>query len=287
MPYKVDGKDYMSIGETAIRWNKSATFVKTRLDAGLIPFATTKAKHGTADPIKVIPIDFPCPDYDPEKKVHIRPKHRVAVEHPVAPENGFPALHRNAEGAVAPAKIDKTAEEVSCADCPHQVDKTHKCYGLARYDNGETGEGFYGCHRIGRKVHPLKEWTRKSDYQPTPTGVEERKNEVPVIHIEKPVPVYEKADIEHKEPVLVNAMPEIVNVEEPKVHIPEPTPSLDEELGAIKAALIELDILAEALKEECEELGAKFDDVTARLDSIIKAREALKKVVEMEVGKSA
>lgn len=258
MPYEVNGKSYMSIQETAIRWDKSATFVKTRLDAGLIPFTTTKAKHGTMDDIRVIPIDFPCPEYDPEKKAHIRPKHRVAVEHPVAPKN-FPALHRNAEGIVAPAKIDKTAEEVSCADCPHQVDKTHKCYGLARYDNGETGEGFYGCHRIGRKVHPLKEWTRKSDYQPTPTGVEERKNEVPVI---------------------VNNPPKPANAESPKVNIPNTEPS------PLKLALVELDLMADVLKTEFEELEAKFDDVTARLDSIIKAREALNKVVEMGVGKS-
>lgn len=260
MPYKVDGKDYMSIGETAIRWNKSASFVRTRLDAGLIPFATTRAKHGTADPIKVIPIDFPCPEYDPEKKAHIRPKHRVAIEHPAAPKNGFPALHRNADGAVAPAKIDKEAEEVPCADCPHQADKAYKCYGLARYENGETGEGFYGCHRIGRKVHPLKEWTRKSDYAPTPTGVEERKNEVPVI---------------------VNKPPKPANAESPKVNVSEPKPN------QLKLALIELDILAEALKEEFEELEAKFDNITARLDSIINAREALNKVVEMEEKESA
>lgn len=112
-----------------------------------------------------------------------------------------------------------------------------------------------------------KEWTRKSDYQPTPTGVEERKNEVPVICIEKPV--------------LINAEPEIVNVEEPEA----PTPSLDEGLGAIKLALIELDLLAEMLKEEFEDLETRLDNATARRDSVINAREALNKVIEMEAGK--
>lgn len=259
MPYKVDGKDYMSIGETAIRWNKSASFVRTRLDAGLIPFATTRAKHGTADPIKVIPIDFPCPEYDPEKKAHIRPKHRVAIEHPAAPKNGFPALHRNADGAVAPAKIDKEAEEVPCADCPHQADKAYKCYGLARYENGETGEGFYGCHRIGRKVHPLKEWTRKSDYAPTPTGVEERKNEVPSVLIAESKPI----TAPEPEPV------------ETTLPVPE-----DGNEAVFKEAIIRLEALASEMKAEAEELEARFEHLSEQLSEIIKAKEALERIRE-------
>jgi len=71
--------------------------------------------------------------------------------------------------------------------------------------------------------------------------------------------------------------------------IPEelsPEPICSTGLTAIKLALMELDLRTALLEKEIEEMETHFDNITARLDSIIKAREALNKVVEMGVGKS-
>lgn len=256
MAYEVNGIKCMSIPETAKRWGKSVTFVKARIKAGMIPYVMAKPKHGALESIPVVAVDQPCPPHDPEKKKWLNRAEPLKSTEPEPTAGNFPALHRNAEGIVAPAKIDKEAPEVSCADCPHQVDKAHKCYGLARYDNGETGEGFYGCHRIGRKVHPLKEWTRKSDYQPTPTGVQERENEVPVICIEKPAPLHE----------------------EPKKSVLPVPDNQDKDL--FKQAIIRLEAFASEMQAEAEELEGRFELLSEQLSEVMKASGALEKIRE-------
>lgn len=260
MAYEVDGAKHLSIPETAKRWGKSVSFVKARIKAGMVPFALAKPKHGALNNIPVIRADQPCPAHDPEKKKWLNRTGPVKHVEPESVQEGtFPALHRNDAGEVAPSIIDREAEAVSCSDCPHCVDKTRKCYGLSRYDNAETGEGFYGCHRIGRKVLPMKEWTRKSDFAPTPTGVEERKNEVPSVLITEP----KQITATEPEPV------------ETTLPVPE-----DGNEAVFREAIVRLEALASEMKAEAEELEARFEHLSEQLNEIIKAKEALERIRE-------
>ena len=200
-------------------------------------------------------------------------------------EQVFPALGMNALGTVAPKKLEPDLPTVSCADCPHHMDKAKRCYGLTRDakmgSDGAMIYDFYWCHRIGRKVNPMKDWIA-SQPQGTPSKHvtiqapktnwaelleakrhdEEPKGEESVT--QKPEAVEDKPGIVHEEPAIVQA----ATTEDPA-----------KEAGMLSRVLEDLGYQRTLAEEQVDTLKSSLEaahEVLGVIDRAIQALEAVR-----------
>lgn len=207
-------------------------------------------------------------------------------------EQVFPGLGRNADGVPCPQKLQKDLPAVNCSDCPHCADKSKKCYGLTRDakvdEKGNTTYEYWWCHRIGRKVWPLKRWLEPAAPKPY-TGPEiKTANDLPLPqarvtdarHEPKPVQIVAEKAAETPKPTA----PELQNIEKAfgnfknflDTVIVKPSPS------PLHQALLYLESQVASLDEEAAELEVALDSLADRAKKAHAAIEAIKAYEGME-----
>ena len=188
-------------------------------------------------------------------------------------EQIFPALHRNADGAPCPAKVDESKPAVSCADCPHRDKAVSKCYGvtrLAKVVNGKEETKGYSCHRIGRLIVPLPEWLEVIAPKPY-TGPEiKAANDLPL-----PKPQVKDARFKEEAPKsieTVKSYAETARKWSEQVHEVVTGNNTD----YVKLAILDLENEAASLDEEAAEIEARFENIVNRSTKVKQAIAALR-----------
>ena len=151
----IDGKEYMTIGETALRWNTYYTKVADMKKRGLITGMVPSRKRGfQGKPLELIPADLPNPE------PAAVPCDEDDEEMPVAKEIPTPAPIEEP----TPKKLDPTKAPMLCANCPAYslASRKAKCsLGVCSFcysEEGPEGQVYYGCKHNGRLVTPRPEW---------------------------------------------------------------------------------------------------------------------------------
>lgn len=276
-PHIVKGREYMTVYQTAKRWGCSDSFVKERLRDGFIPYIK-QAIGNRKQAINLIPIDAvkPQPKYKPRmtsgRFQAVKPLTMVKCENPdqvkkIAPDF---KLHCDGEGVPCPADIDYQKPEVNCSECPHWTEKSRKCYALAKHLNAEGELKYCSCHRIGRVVIPPEAWLNPGSFMPDLKINEGEIARAAAAHAERPEVRERMKEVADKVMQMVKAA---TDKAEARAAAPTTIPNPDD---AFRAAMLKLDIEAEALKQEAEELEDRFEYVTDRISKISRAADALR-----------
>lgn len=147
----VNGKKYINLKAAAERIDVSYNTIVRRVNKGHIEGAIELRPDNFNQLVTYIPADT-------QLLPGCMKGHRLKRTKKAQPKGAFPERHRDFEGVPVPTVINKEAQSVLCADCPHVADKRHKCLGLTHYSTTDASDEFYACHRIGYKVIPVADW---------------------------------------------------------------------------------------------------------------------------------
>ena len=259
---EIDGKPYVMVRTMAKEKGISYQGLLHRIERGQLEGAIKHKPCPTQQEVWYMPAD-----------TEIKAKHERA---PKDAEQVFPALHRNADGAPCPAKVDESKPAVSCADCPHRDKAVSKCYGvtrLAKVVGGKEQTKGYSCHRIGRLIVPLPEWLEVVAPKPY-TGPEiKAANDLPL-----PKPQVKDARFKEEAPKQEETVKSYAGVFQELAE----KAFTGNKTDYVKLTLIDLENEAANLDEEAAEIEAKSEAIAARSTKVKQAIAALKALEEVK-----